>query len=663
MKRFTLLMMVVCLLSGQANALNPFLTVETDTAEYVSPKDTTVYFPPIDTTHYEPVDTGEVVTPVMPNNPVIHVPTIREEDNVTEFSHNPVMETGQTDKQEFTMSIEGDYLRIKGTLMARGYDKHYIHCQIIGDSVHLQRFDMDPESTDMILHHVDIRIPGFTEDYYHVTLAEQNDVPLYKQYMMMPRAVMRANDYKTTTEFSTTGTTWYARHHYSQPLPARGESYIECIYIYRLGTDTIIGGKNWKKLQKERLYEGVEEKEIIDLGFIREEEGIVWFYPEGLDDYYPHDENVAVILYDFTLKEGDVIYWNYYNIGYTYEPVSKYGDNTLTVKSVYTVNGRKVIDFGHEKWIEGIGSNSSAFFDQWLMRPTNGSTSWEEPLQVIASNGTLVYFQGEILPVEEQNSWLKDGMSWHEYKAYGEDKEGFIREISLSKGEFQGRFHVTPSSPFVYLQECNKKVYGMMFDHKIILCYDFSLNEGDVITLPRTFFALNMSPAIYDECTVTKVDSVKIDGTLRKRIILTGDREDVWIEGIGSLNRVFPIDEYNSESTLYPVSHVTCCHDGETNLYLHPEYANCTTKRTTGIPSIGTEHLTIHSFASSILCTAHDAMKMEVYTMDAVKVGEARFTDGQAEVKVSNTPATYLYIVTYPDGRRESGKVIVKGEG
>ena len=201
MRRFALsLLMMFCLLNGQANVLSPFLMMEVDTAEYVSPMDTTVYIPPVDTTHYEPVDTsyyepvdtGEVVTPVVPNKPVIHVPTIREEDNVTEFPHNPVMETGQTDKQEFTMTIEGDYLRIRGTLMARGYDKHYIHCQIIGDSVHLQRFDMDPESTDMILHHIDIRIPGFTEDYYHVTLAEQNDVQLYKQYMMATaRAVMR----------------------------------------------------------------------------------------------------------------------------------------------------------------------------------------------------------------------------------------------------------------------------------------------------------------------------------------------------------------------------------------------------------------------------------------------------------------------------------------
>ena len=141
------------------------------------------------------LDTGTVVTPVIPSKPTVYVPTIHEGDNVTEYPHNPAVDemlsSVKPAQQEFTMTIEGDYLRIKGLLFARGYDKHYIHCQIIGDSVHLERFDMDPESTDMLPHYVDIRISGFTEDYYHVTLAEQNDVPLYKQYMVMSKKVKR----------------------------------------------------------------------------------------------------------------------------------------------------------------------------------------------------------------------------------------------------------------------------------------------------------------------------------------------------------------------------------------------------------------------------------------------------------------------------------------
>ena len=52
------LLMMFCLLNGQANVLNPFLMMEVDTAEYVSPMDTTVYMQPVDTKHYEPVDTS-----------------------------------------------------------------------------------------------------------------------------------------------------------------------------------------------------------------------------------------------------------------------------------------------------------------------------------------------------------------------------------------------------------------------------------------------------------------------------------------------------------------------------------------------------------------------------------------------------------------------------
>lgn len=68
----------------------------------------------------------------------------------------------------------------------------------------------------------------------------------------------------------------------------------------------------------------------------------------------------------------------------------------------------------------------------------------------------------------------------------------------------------------------------------------------------------------------------------------------------------------------------------------------------------------VHTIGQTLLCTSPTAVKLEVYTMDAVKVGEADFANGEATVKVGKVPATYLYIVTNPDGRRESGKVVVK---
>ena len=78
------------------------------------------------------------------------------------------------------------------------------------------------------------------------------------------------------------------------------------------------------------------------------------------------------------------------------------------------------------------------------------------------------------------------------------------------------------------------------------------------------------------------------------------------------------------------------------------------------IESFFMDDINIRFYNSIITCSSPTAVKLEVYTMDAVKVGEAAFANGKATVKVRKTPATYLYIVTYPDGRRESGKVVVK---
>lgn len=86
-------------------------------------------------------------------------------------------------------------------------------------------------------------------------------------------------------------------------------------------------------------------------------------------------------------------------------------------------------------------------------------------------------------------------------------------------------------------------------------------------------------------------------------------------------------------------------------------------ERKGGDSSIGSPVFTglfVNSCASYILCTSSTAVRMEVYTPEAVKVGEAAFVSGKAQVQVGKTPATYFYTVTYPNGQRESGKVIVR---
>ena len=669
---FFILLCVIGLQDLYAVGIYPILVIETDTTGYVPPMDTTVYNPSVDTTYYEPVDTGEVVTPIQPSKPVIHVPVIREDDNVTEYPHNPVVDeilsSVKPTQQEFTMTIEGDYLRIKGTLFARGYDKHYIHCQILGDSVHLQRFDMDPESTDMILHNVDIRIPGFTADYYHVTLAEQNDVPLYKQYMVMSRSVKREATQKTT-EFSITGTKWYSNFHYEN-LMFGNSKYSNTTICYSIGEDTICNGEIWKSFYQNEVYQGA----------IREQNGQIWFFPNE-ENIYGLRKDVPTLLYDFSLQVGDVIYESEYYPGFTKEvspdcigPEWDEFDEDffypITVKEVREVHGRKVISFDSGlQWIEGIGRISSPFFSAWMAWATDGSSGGEKLYQVV-SNGQNIYFNGEFAN-PELTPWMKEGMIWTQNWGYSDTSDGQFRQIMLKEEVRPGTFtfdwtESMYSIPYDKLQEFNGKVYAYdEYYHRFDLCYDFTLQEGDEVKLLASYdiedpTRFSFPILCYDTCFVSKVDSVEIDGMKRKRLTLRGDREDVWVEGIGSLSRVFPIDGFDiSQSVVYNPSRITCLSNNEESLYLHPDFIDCTTPRVDNITSLIQVCAQVHPIGQTLLCTSPTAVKLEVYTMDAIKVGEAAFTSGEASVKVGKAPATYLCIVTYPDGRRESGKVMI----
>ncbi|MBQ8593487.1 MAG: leucine-rich repeat protein, partial [Bacteroidaceae bacterium] len=82
--------------------------------------------------------------------------------------------------------------------------------------------------------------------------------------------------------------------------------------------------------------------------------------------------------------------------------------------------------------------------------------------------------------------------------------------------------------------------------------------------------------------------------------------------------------------------------------------------RDSGIESVERGILQVKRADQSLVFTSPTATRVELYTPDAVKVGEATFAGGEAVLEVPHASAAYLYIVTYPDGHRESGKVMVK---
>jgi hypothetical protein len=130
---------------------------------------------------------------------------------------------------------------------------------------------------------------------------------------------------------------------------------------YWTANDTVINGKNYKKIVDRDGY----------IGAIREENGKVYARLNYGDYYYENDE---FLLYDFIVHVGDVIKST------ALEGALSYPDG-ITVREIDEIeleNGEKRKRFFFdetEAWIEGIGSVNGLFQDA-MSQPTNFNVSY-----------------------------------------------------------------------------------------------------------------------------------------------------------------------------------------------------------------------------------------------------------------------------------------------
>ena len=129
-------------------------------------------------------------------------------------------------------------------------------------------------------------------------------------------------------------------------------------------------------------------------------------------------------------------------------------------------------------------------------------------------------------------------------------------------------------------REVEGKVYYKGSDYwdfntdSVVLLYDFTAVIGDTV---RT--------GSWQEFVIQGVDSVMVDGQLRKRLLT--DWGHYWIEGIGSMSGFFyPISEI-------PISYwqvwISCYSINEELVYLNPEFHDCYTLVGTDDTQIGEE--------------------------------------------------------------------------
>ena len=213
----------------------------------------------------------------------------------------------------------------------------------------------------------------------------------------------------------------------------------------------------------------------------------------------------------------------------------------------------------------------------------------------------------------------------------------------------------------VYLREEGCRIYKYLEQEgEETLLYDFAIQPYDqYFKEQHNYFktvnekALNITKQ--EKCTTAE------DGFPFRKMVIGNNM--TWVDGIGNIKDF--LAEY--ETKLEGTSVLNYYRSGNGQVVYKNAFSNLTSYKaddcalgTNAVKEISIwEKANIQVVASTITCTSPTATKLEVYTMDAVKVGEAAFASGEATVKVGKTPATYLYIVTYPNGRRESGKVAI----
>ena len=406
------------------------------------------------------------------------------------------------------------------------------------------------------------------------------------------------------------------------------------------------------------------------------------------------------LLYDFGAEKGEVVTVG--DLAYTVLDVEEIlvDNEKLRVLYLSIVNNR-IRDI--VTWVQGFGCIS---YPSYLSPSFTAGYTYYYDFANCKIDGKIVLEAKDIpnpnlqAPLSLNLNWV--GATWSYYD-YDFEKFSFFRYTVLDRpevidgltyyplvkyttceyeeGKEEAVYRIRQEGQRIYMRKedfaDSTNLLGPIFQEagNDYIFYDFSLKEGDEYC--KLSYHTNLPPYSLKVFGVNEFQ-LKDNQYVKQLLFRSGVGDDTWIAGIGSLYDLMepfthPIVDCPCSRTLNYFCTADSCiiyrnpRTMHTNPYdkLYDEYDHFKEDDCALNPSkIGevadVSPFIIQAIASTISCTSPTATKLEIYTMDAVKVGEATFANGEATVKVGKTPATYLYIVTYPNGRRESGKVAVK---
>ena len=342
---------------------------------------------------------------------------------------------------------------------------------------------------------------------------------------------------------------------------------------------------------------------------------------------------------------------------------------------------RKLYDYIQTEaptYIEDLGLTTEKLLAQiaYLREMTNIVFIKGHPTKTVWSYVSFEQYTNESNEIKERNSYtryLLDRGKWTNVGQASYHKLVEYTTCEYEEGQETNAYRIRWEGNRVYIHKEDAPDYagsGIILKEEgdDYLLYDFNLNVGDE-------FCKWIHEGDTTSITVSEISFVTTtDGETFKAMRLSMGI-GWWIEGFGSttsfLYYIFPDAptcvcgsslNYAHESTIHRTVATYKNPFGDITAVSTAFKADDCALGADAIENVikEQESAQVHTIGQTILCTSPTATKLEVYTMDAIKVGEAGFANGEASVKVDKVPATYLYIVTYPDGRRESGKVAVK---
>ena len=267
-KRLYILAIAIFMICNNVSAI---YELASDTTGYIPSTDTTAVVPPAP----EIPDTSDVIPPNVPDTGTVVPPPAEpsapsiEGRKVVEYPH--VVASGK--KQQMSLSLEGNNLRVKGQIWAQGTKEHYLDYQIMADSAYICRVDMDYKNTKAYLLDIDVLIPGFAGDKYKVTF-EALDVSL--------SATDEAKQRKTM-------------------LIERGNSAVQPV----IGNTFLIDGRTWN--YKQTTFD-MTIYNIVEKFFSLTIKGETTFRDVPCREIY-HTENGKSSLYGYAYEDGAKVYF------------------------------------------------------------------------------------------------------------------------------------------------------------------------------------------------------------------------------------------------------------------------------------------------------------------------------------------------------------------